>query len=100
MEVELNPDGTRNRSYRPYIEQEELNRNIHLYNPNGLGYHHGLYDGAQPSCQVWQTHYRQHRAAHPEVVPARVIDNAGRQHQVRPSWYSHGLRYDALSRHL
>ena len=36
MQVLVNKDGSRNRQFRPYIDQEELYRNVPLYDPNGL----------------------------------------------------------------
>lgn len=73
MEVILNPDGTRDRSYRPYIEEEELGNSVYLYSPNGPGYNYGLYDSAQPSCGTWYNEYQ----TWPSRTPARYIDSNG-----------------------
>lgn len=73
MEVILNPNGTRDRSYRPYIEEEELGKSVYLYAPNGPGFHYGLYDSAQPSCGLWIDQYK----AWPSRTPAREINDNG-----------------------
>jgi hypothetical protein len=60
MNVTLNSDGTRNRDYRPYIDREESASNIHLYDPNNNGFHHGLYEVPQQStCGTWLDLYNQ-----------------------------------------
>ena len=60
MEIWLNPSGTRNREFRPYIEQEETARSVYLYDPENYGFHYGLYDMAQPSCGSWLDIYDQY----------------------------------------
>lgn len=52
MDVWVNPNGTRNRDFRPYISQEESGRSVYPYDPN-TPFHYGLYDSAQPSCGYW-----------------------------------------------
>lgn len=52
----VNPDGTRNTDYRPYIDQEETTRVTTLYNPH-VPYHYGLYDSARPSCKSFQNYF-------------------------------------------
>jgi hypothetical protein len=89
MNVLLNADGTRNRDFRPYIEEEELGNNLYLYDPNGPGFHYGLYDTAQPSCGSWLDIYYQY----PSKTPAAVVSNTGRLHLVRPEWWRHGYHY-------
>lgn len=59
MQVWVRPDGRRDRRFRPYIEQEELDRNFTLYDPEGRGVNYGLYETAQPSCGIWQDHFLQ-----------------------------------------
>ena len=97
MNVWLNEDGTRNREFRPYINQEETSRNLYLYSPNGPGFHYGLYDSAQPSCQSW---VRGIYDQYPSKVPSEIADNTGRLHMVRPSWWRRGYKYDPLIRHV
>lgn len=60
MNIWLNSDGTRSRVNRPYIEQEELHRNLGFYDPNGPGPHYGLYTGVQPSAQRWVDYATNH----------------------------------------
>jgi len=59
MNVLVNPDGTRNRDYRPYIDQEEFKRNVVLYDPNGYNIDTGLYARTEPGCQRWVDHFHQ-----------------------------------------
>lgn len=79
MEVLINRDGTRNRDYRPYIDQEEIYRNIPLYNPNGRGPHYGLYDAAQPACPSWRGQINKYEVYN-HFQPAYVIDKNGVSH--------------------
>ena len=89
MDVWLNPDGTRDREFRPYIEQEELSRSVYLYDPNGPGFNYGLYQSAgQPTCGYWLDVYKQF----PSKIPFEVVDKRGRLRMVPP--YTH--RYDPL----
>lgn len=58
MEVLVNSDGTRNRDFRPYIDQEEWKRNLILYDPNGQRLENtGLYDRTRPACERWVDHF-------------------------------------------
>lgn len=89
MQISVNPDGTRNRDFRPYIDQEELHRNVTLYDPHGPGHNYGLYSSAQPQCNLWVDHFRSAASR----TPASVVDRTGRQHLVRPcgvQGYHHG----------
>lgn len=79
MQVLVNRDGTRNRDYRPYIDGEELYRNVPLYDPNGKGPHYGLYDSAQPACQSWTNQLLKYEK-HNNFQPAFVIDRNGISH--------------------
>lgn len=92
MQVLLNPDGTRNREFRPYIEEEEQANSVYLYDPNGPGFHYGLYDRAQPSCGSWLNIYEQY----PSKIPFAVVDYTGREHLVRPWYWKHGYHYKPL----
>jgi len=94
MEVILNPDGTRNREFRPYIEEEEQANSVYLYDPNGPGFYYGLYATAQPSCGSWLDLYDQF----PPHAPGPEIDNTGREHLVRPWYWKHGP-YASLLKH-
>ena len=79
MQVLVNKDGSRNRQFRPYIDQEELYRNVPLYDPNGQGPFYGLYERAQPPCMTWRDKMWQfERATH--VGPAFTIDRQGISH--------------------
>lgn len=88
MNVILNKDGSRNRDFRPYINEEEQSNNLSLYDPNGRGVHYGLYDSAQATCGSWMDVYR----AYPSKTPAAVIDSDGRMHISRPRTWRHGYR--------
>lgn len=73
MEILLNPDGTRNRDYRPYIDQEELHRNVGLYKPYESP-KFGLYDSARPYCSMWLPYFQRHQPK----VPFSTITANGR----------------------
>jgi len=95
MDVILNPDGTRNRNFRPYIEEEEQANSVYLYDPNNRGFNYGLYNTAQPSCESWLGLYNQY----PSKIPGSVIDNTGRLHMVQPP-NKKGYHYEPLLRHM
>ena len=61
MNVWVNANGTRNRCYRPYIEQEEQANSVYYYDPF-RPFHYGLYDMAQPSCGSMRALYYQYKA--------------------------------------
>ena len=90
----LNPDGSRNRDNRPYIEEEEQSNSIYLYDPNGPGVRYGLYGGTQPACGSWNAMARAHIQGH-GVVPSQIIDRAGRAHL-----YKHARDYEPVMRHI
>ena len=64
MEVLVNPDGTRNRAYRPYIDQEETTRNTMLWDPT-RPIHYELYDRTQPPCYPWAAYFKKYRPPGP-----------------------------------
>lgn len=76
MDIWVNPDGTRNRLYRPLIQLEWLNNQVTLYNPH-QEQNFGLYSGAQPSCkpfvEVWDQFGR--------LAPVATVDPYGRMHR-------------------
>lgn len=92
MNVWLNPDGTRDREFRPYISQEETARSVYLYSPNGPGFNYGLYETAQPTCGGWLDIYDQY----PSKIPFEVVDKTGRLHMVQPTNWRHGYKYQPL----
>ena len=54
MQVNLDRFGRRVYGFgQPYVEQDELQRNYELYDPNGPGPNYGLYGGVQPVAQRW-----------------------------------------------
>ena len=55
MQVELNPDGTRNTQYRPHILLEETTYNTVLYNPH-QSHNYGLYQDDPHVYQPWVEH--------------------------------------------
>jgi hypothetical protein len=75
MEIWVNRDGTRNRDFRPYIDQEEYHKNVNIYNPNGLGPETNLYSRTQPLCQTSVTHVYQ--SYQNKEGPQKVIDKYG-----------------------
>jgi len=94
MEVLLDKNGSRNRDFRPYIEEECQGNSVYLYDPY-VPFHYGLYDtGGSPSCNSWLQNYHQY----PSKVPLSVVDSTGRLHLLQPSWFRHGLRYQDLNR--
>jgi len=70
MQVLVNPDGTRDRSYRPYIDQEETIKSTTLYDPTAP-FHYGLYDTSQPVCNSFQNHFNSSRKS----LVAQVLPN-------------------------
>jgi len=99
MDIWIDPKtGLRDRSFRPYIDQEELNRNVALYNPNSSGWNSGLYSTAgQPSCTSFQTEY----AKFYPKIPSAFVDNLGRLHRVEPNWRaSHPNTYQPLAKYI
>jgi|694.fasta_scaffold11541_2 hypothetical protein len=84
MNIWVNPrTGIRDRSYRPYINEEELNRNVVFYDPNSSGWNTGLYSTpGQPSCTSFQTEYFNR----PVRIPEQYVDNIGRLHRIEPDW--------------
>ena len=94
MNVWLNPDGTRNRDFRPYIEEEEQANSVYMYNPNGPGFNYGLYTQSQPTCGSWKNNiYNQYP---PPKVPSEVVDNTGRLHLRKINLWKHGYKYEQL----
>ena len=77
MEVLVKANGKRDRSFRPYIDQEELKRNVVLYDPNGYNIGTGLYDRSQQACERWVDHFHQFQKEHP-TPPIYSIDRDGR----------------------
>lgn len=59
MNIQVNADGTRNTDNRPYIDGEELKRNVLLYDPNGYNLNTGLYDRPRPACGRWIDYFHQ-----------------------------------------
>lgn len=59
MNILVNANGTRNTDYRPYIDGEEMKRNVLLYDPNGYNLGTGLYDRPLPMCQRWVDYFHQ-----------------------------------------
>jgi hypothetical protein len=92
MQVWLNRDGSRNRAYRPYVDQEELHKNVTLYDPNGPGWSTGLYERTQPPCMRWEDHFYQFMKKNTTKngslpLPDAYEDTDGRYYLL-PDWYS------------
>lgn len=91
MNVWVDPKtGERDRSFRPYIEKEELGNELTPYDPNNR-YNYGLYQTAQPSCGYWVDALGQFNER--SRGPYEVVDRTGRLHMIVPNWYSQGLKY-------
>ena len=87
--VLLNADGSRNRQFRPYIDQEETTRNLTLYDPN-RPYYAGLYDSARPPERAWAEYVREQLALHPRQAQYIVSQNGTRTYPARPVPVSRG----------
>lgn len=73
----MNADGTRNTDNRPYIDSEELKRNVLLYDPNGYNLNTGLYDRPRPACGRWVDYfYQDQQRTHRR--PFATVDGYGR----------------------
>lgn len=94
MEIWVDPrTGLRDRSFRPYIEEEELNVNVGFYNPNGR-IDTGFYSiPGQQSCTSFQTQYFNR----PSKIPNRFVDNLGRLHRIQPKTAN---IYEPLSKNI
>ena len=68
MSVLVNPDGTRNRSFRPYIDQEEYWRKVALTNPDSFP-RDSLYTRDGPcACTSWSSGFNARKAAYNPVT--------------------------------
>jgi hypothetical protein len=86
MEILLNKDLTRNRSFRPFIDQENLNTTVSLYDPNGQGYSYGLYDTPQPGCQFWENAAYKYMKENNYPRPIRKVTTEGQTVSLKPMW--------------
>lgn len=95
MEIWVDPrTGLRDRSFRPYIEEEELNVNLGFYSPNGGSINTGFYSIAgEQSCQAFQTQYMNR----PVKIPVQFVDNLGRLHRIQPRFPN---TYEPLSKNI
>ncbi len=81
MQVELNPDGSVNREYRPYIFGEETTYNYVLYDPF-QGPQYGLYSGPQYIFPPWRSHVSdfftkvENSNAYAGVMPCENLQNS------------------------
>jgi hypothetical protein len=99
MSIWVDPrTGLRDRSFRPYIEEEELNRNVVLYDPNSRGWNTGLYSTpGQPSCTSFQTEYWKF----PSKIPDSFVDELGRLHRVEANWrVAYPQQYEPLKKNI
>lgn len=80
MEVWLNPNGTRDRSFRPYIQEEETSKSIYPYHPD-IPFNYGMYDTVQNTCGSWQDLYCQYRKIGNYIYR---VDSHGNLISVRP----------------
>lgn len=77
MDVWVNSNGTRNKDFRPLIQNEWLAYSAVPYSPNGPGVHYGLYDSAQQTCPPYVTNWDHFKGG-----PVGVVDNFGRLHRL------------------
>lgn len=77
MEILVNADGRRNTDNRPYIDGEELKRNVLLYDPNGYNLNTGLYERSRPACARWVDYFHQDQLKN-HRRPFATIDGNGR----------------------
>lgn len=95
MDIWVDPrTGLRDRNFRPYIEEEELNVTIGFYSPNDPYINTGFYsDPGEQSCQAFQTQYFNR----PDKIPEAITDNYGRLHNIRPN---NSDRYQLLAKNM
>ena len=73
MNVNLNADGTMNRTNRPYYQFEDDSTTTLLWDPHGISAsNYGLYTQAQPTPTSVQTQYFQ--GGYNKRAPAAIID--------------------------
>lgn len=76
MQHELNPDGYRNREYRPYILGEDTTFNTVMYDPN-RSYVSSLYTSDYQTLQSYEDNVKQYfnlpRAQAPDVKPRDTL---------------------------
>lgn len=77
MNILVNADGRRNTDNRPYIDGEELKRNVLLYDPNGYNLNCGLYDRPIAPCGRWVDYFHQDQIKN-HRRPFAQIDSKGR----------------------
>lgn len=53
MNILLNPDGSRNTDFRPYINMSESKYNVIFYDPNGYNLDSGLYTRNYGVAPTW-----------------------------------------------
>ena len=97
MEVNLLANGKRDRRFRPYIQDEELNTHFQLYTPSEY-VPVGLYSQAgQPSERSWLYEWRKY----PSHIPVQVVDTNGRLHSIIPNSQTtpRYASYSSVSRH-
>jgi hypothetical protein len=85
MDILVNADGRRNTSGRPYIQDEELKRNVLLYDPNNYNLDTGLYDRPRPACARWVDYFHQDQLA-THRRPFAVTDGYGKM-TYSPAYY-------------
>jgi hypothetical protein len=95
MNILVNADGRRNVEGRPFIDQEELKRNVLLYDPNGYNLNTGLYDRSVPSCSRWVDYFHQDQMK-THRRPSEMIDGNGRTTYL---WGNHRSEVRSTSDH-
>ncbi len=85
MEILVNANGRRNTDNRPYIDGEEMKRNVLLYDPNGYNLDTGLYERPLPACQRWVDYFHQDQIKH-HTRPFATVRGDGKM-ILNPSYY-------------
>lgn len=91
MNIWVNNDGTRNRDFRPYIQEEETGKSTYIYDPN-RPIHYGLYDRDQTtvsSYPMWRDIFDQYPN---RANPIQTISRYNTQPNI-----SHGRKFKMVS---
>lgn len=83
MEILLNPDGSRNRDYRPYINIEEEKYNVVFYDPLNYNLGSQLYERNYGVTPTWMN-YSWQSVGSREFKPVARINRNGQPQRFIP----------------
>ena len=83
MEILLNPDGSRNRDFRPRIDQESSSRELKFYNPNNYNLGSQLYERNYGVAETW-LNYSWQSIGSGEYKPTARINRNGQTQRFIP----------------